>query len=374
MEKYMNVDLMTLARARLALREAIRSHLFDPNVSLIDFGNPEHEGQIALGELAIRIHVKKKLFGATLEAAVAAGYTRPIPPAIGGFPTDVPQGTYRVYQWPWDRSWWAPPAANPHRAHDDPLRGGISISDEFHNAAGTLGGKVIDRATGAEMILSNWHVLVADWTARPGQRIYQPGRLDGGTFADSVATLARDAMSVNLDAAVAALNGSRTLINDQLELGPVTDVGKAELGMELVKSGRTSGATRARVTAVEGTAKIAYGSLSRVIRQVVTIEPRLGFEQVSAPGDSGSWWLDPTTMRAIGLHFAGSDFPERGLALDMQSVLDALNVDIAAGRPVAPRAQLVRPPRFVPGFGRPMSDSTRGATEAAEQPVELVRR
>ena len=34
------------ARARLALREAIRFHLFDPNVGLIDLGFPEHAGQI----------------------------------------------------------------------------------------------------------------------------------------------------------------------------------------------------------------------------------------------------------------------------------------------------------------------------------------
>jgi len=327
----MQLDPMTLARARLALREAVRFHLFDPNVGLVDFGHPEHDGRIAEDELAIRIHVRKKLAGVALEAAAAAGYTRPIPPVIGGFPTDVPEGTYRLHLW----SWWGKPwvLASAPTTRADPLHGGVSISDEYHMAAGTLGGKVFDRATGAEMILSNWHVLVADWSARPGQRIEQPGRLDGGTVADTVATLTRDAMAVNLDAAVAALDGSRQLINDQLGLGPVAGAGRATLAMELVKSGRTSGITYGRVTAVEGTARIAYGALDRIIRQVVTIEPReQSLEQVSAPGDSGSWWLDVASMRAIGLHFAGSDAPERGLALDMPSVLDALNVDIAAGR------------------------------------------
>jgi hypothetical protein len=70
----------------------------------------------------------------------------------------------------------------------------------------------------------SWHVLVADWNARAGQQIYQPGRLDGGTGADAVATLTRDAMPVNLDAAVAALNRSRRLINDQYDLGSVRGV------------------------------------------------------------------------------------------------------------------------------------------------------
>jgi endonuclease G len=68
--------------------------------------------------------------------------------------------------------------------------------------------------------------------------------------------------------------------------------------------------------------------LERIIRHIVTIEPRLDFAEVSAPGDSGAWWLDQATGRAIGLHFAGSNFPERGLALDMPAVLDALNVDL----------------------------------------------
>jgi endonuclease G len=152
--------------------------------------------------------------------------------------------------------------------------------------------------------------------------------LDGGTSLDTVATLTRDAMSVNLDAAAASLNDSRRLVNDQLDLEPVAGVSPAELGMQVVKSGRTSGVTYGRVTAVEGIARMRYGFLERIIRHIVTIEPRLDFETVSAPGDSGSWWLDQVTGRAIGLHFAGSNFPERGLALDMPAVLDALNVDL----------------------------------------------
>ena len=351
----MNVDPMTMVRARWALREAARNYLFDPNVSLIDFGNPEHDGEIAQGELAIRIHVRKKLSGMALETAVAAGYTRPIPPSIGGFPTDVPEGNYRPHFWPWRGGRRPPRPANPRTTRTDPMRGGISASDEYHNAAGTLGARVLDRTTGAAMILSNWHVLVASWGARPGQRIFQPGRLDGGTDADSVATLTRDAMSSNLDAAVATLDGSRGLINDQLDLGPVTGVGRAELGMELMKSGRTSGTTHAVVTAVEGIARMTYGYVERIIRNVVTLDP-LNAGQVSEAGDSGSLWLDAATTRAIGLHFAGSSFPERGLALDIQAVLDALSVDLdipaASPHPPGPRAPHSQPARLSAGAGQ----------------------
>jgi endonuclease G len=101
--------------------------------------------------------------------------------------------------------------------------------------------------------------------------------------------------------------------------------------MEVVKSGRRTGVTFGVVRGVEGVANLTYGFVGRVIRKVVTIEPRSAVEEVSAGGDSGSWWLDRATMRAVGLHFAGSDSPETGLALDMQEVLDQLRVDIVVG-------------------------------------------
>ena len=324
----MPADRMTMARARLALREAAQGWLFDPNVTLVDFGYPIHDGLLAQDELAIRIHVKEKLSGFALEDASETGLTRPIPDHIGEFPTDVPQGTYRPNQW-WSSG--RQPRTDPRAARANPLLGGISISDEYHNTYGTLGGKVIDRTTGAEMLLSNWHVLVGDWWPRPHRSIFQPGRLDGGTYGDVVATLARDAMDANLDAAVAVLNGQRPCINYQFEMGPVGGVGDAYLGMEVVKSGRTTHITRGRVAALAGVAKIPYAGLDRIIRNVVTIEPHSPFEDVSAGGDSGSWWLSADSVQAIGLHFAGSNQPERALAIDMRSVLDALNVEIVAG-------------------------------------------
>jgi len=172
----MNVDAMTLARARLALSEAARGYLFESNINLIDFGNPFHSGQLAEDELTIRFHTQEKLSGYDLEMAITSGQTKYIPEKIGGFATDVIQGTYQAHQWWWGRT-WRRPVTNPRAARADPMRGGMSISDERYNSYGTLGGLVVDRVTGEEMILGNWHVLVVDWYARPGQRIYQPGRL-----------------------------------------------------------------------------------------------------------------------------------------------------------------------------------------------------
>jgi len=108
----------------------------------------------------------------------------------------------------------------------------------------------------------------------------------------------------------------------------VRGVGWAQVGTEVIKSGRTTGVTRGRVTGVEGTARMPYSGVYRRIRNVMTIDPRRG-PYVSAGGDSGSFWLDEETMNVVGLHFAGSDRPERALAIDMQPILDALNVNIA---------------------------------------------
>jgi hypothetical protein len=324
----MSIDPMTRARARVEIDKVVRQYLFDQNqiVNLIDFGPKKAGGQRMWDRLAIRFHVEEKMSIERLKALKIPL----VPPSLGSFETDVVVGAYRPYQWP---GWGSgrKRTVDPAQARADVLRGGISISDERHYAAGTLGGMVIDRTTGAEMILSNWHVLAADWTARPGQRIYQPGRLDGGTSTDVVATLARDAMSVNLDAAVATLiTGNRELVNDQLGIGPVTGVGQVEFGMVVVKSGRTyPHVTHGLVTGVDGVTTIRYGYLERVIHTVMTISQRTVDEQVSSGGDSGSWWIDSATGQVIGLHFAGSDDPERGLALDMQAVLDALNVTIA---------------------------------------------
>jgi len=323
----MDLHPLTLGRARLALGQAIRYHLFDRNVSLIDFGFPEHNGQLYTDELAIRIHVRKKLSGVALESAVEAGVTRPIPESYGEFQTDVPQSCFHLHQ----GGWYRPTSVvNPRTRRQNPLLGGISISNQYQRSSGTLGGVVVERGTRTRMVLSNWHVLVGSWAARPGQRIYQPGRLDGGSSPDAIASLSREAMGSNLDAAVAILDGKRSLVNDQYELGSVTGIQSPSLGMQVVKSGRSTAITYGMVTAIAGVARLRYDSLYRVIQQVFTIEPQNAFEQVSGPGDSGSIWLEEDTYKAVGLHFAGSDYPERALAMEMQPVLDALHVDIVS--------------------------------------------
>jgi endonuclease G len=136
-------------------------------------------------------------------------------------------------------------------------------------------------------------------------------------------------MNQGIDAAVAKLTGDRPWLNEQLGIGPVSDVAMPTLGMQVVKSGRGSGVTVGMIDGVEGEYPIYYGGLWRKIKYVQRIVPVAGHNEVSRGGDSGSWWLEEATQKAVALHFAGYDDPETALAMAMPPVLGALNVEIA---------------------------------------------
>lgn len=314
------MDTATRARARAAMRDVLDRHLLDErrDINLIDIGEVVKDGQIV--PLAIRYHVAEKL----TKGELADRGIDELPKEINGFRTDVIVAVYRPRQL-WRPATWS---YGERQSPAEPLRGGVSIGAEYYES-GTLGGIVVDRTTRQKMILSNWHVLVARWYASKGQRIYQPSRSDGGANADVVATYARHAMYRNLDAAVAALNEKRSLSNAQMGIArPVTGALPPELDMSVEKSGRTSRVTFGRVTGVFGIQRMRYDGVERILRDVIAIDPLNQGQEVSSPGDSGSWWLESSSKRAVGLHFAGTNQPERALALDMQEVLKALDVEI----------------------------------------------
>lgn len=322
-----NIDSKTWYTAQRALERAVALHLDDPNVSHIDLGHRiiSSKGNRIEPELAVRIHVHKKLAGDSFRSFAARQSQRIFDAGRIGFAIDVPQATYRLH---W---WWQPWQVQNQRAqfHRE-LRGGISISNANSFGFGTLGGKVRDRQSGEEMLLSNWHVLVGSWLVKPGLPICQPAIVDGGSETNAVAAYTRHAMDANLDAAVAKLNGQRLLRNEQLEIGAVSGTAAAQLGTKVIKSGRRSGVTSGIITGLEGYTKQLYAGMTRIIRNVIHIAPEAPGQEISAPGDSGSWWLERSALRAVGLHFAGSNAPEFGLALSMPNVLEALNVEIAA--------------------------------------------
>ena len=72
------------------------------------------------------------------------------------------------------------------------------------------------------------------------------------------------------------------------------------VGEILQKTGRTTNYTTGRVTAINATVNVNYGSarVARMVRQIVTTN-------MSAGGDSGSLLCD-LNENAVGLLFAGS--------------------------------------------------------------------
>src|SRR2546427_365768 len=104
---------------------------------------------------------------------------------------------------------------------------------------------------------------------------------------------------VNLvDAAVAEPIDAGSVSRDILGIGRVTRTRDAELGIRVRKSGRTSGITEGRVTALDATVEVDYGGQTAVFREQVVSD------LVSKGGDSGSLVVDESG-RAVGLLFAG---------------------------------------------------------------------
>jgi hypothetical protein len=293
-----------------------REWLRRPGVTAIDVGF-KIKGKTLTDEIAIRVHVARKIPAAELSTSEVFNETGKTPKKIGGFPVDVIEATYgpsgatASEPMALDDADDAAIAALERTTAFDPLIGGISCGNP-RVTAGTIGAIVFDRRTCRPMILSNWHVLAGASAAAVGEGILQPGRVDGGT--QVVATLTRMRLDARMDAAVATLNGARGHTRDILGLGTISGIDMATPGMLVVKSGRTTGITRGVVDGVSMNVSINYGDPGVVaFANQIRIVPRAPWPavdyEVSMGGDSGSVWLNEGNNRAIGLHFAGETDP-----------------------------------------------------------------
>jgi hypothetical protein len=225
-----------------------------------------------------------------------------------------------------------------HQKRNRPLRIGGSIG-HYKITAGTLGCFVRSRGDGAELILSNNHVLANENKAKPGDEILQPGTLDGGKRPDDViGELARfvklKRVSANLvDCAVASIrSGIKYNYKDVDTFGKLAGLGFADLDGKVSKIGRTTGPTHGVITAFElDNIVVGYGMGDLTFNSQIEIEGA-GTEPFSAGGDSGSLIFD-ADLKGIALLFAGGTqggTNNKGLAYanPLKSVLDALKVDL----------------------------------------------
>ncbi len=234
---------------------------------------------------------------------------------------------------------------------------GVSVG-HYMITAGTFGCLV---HRGAELfLLSNNHVLAntnecADWDP-----ILQPGPADTGGPNDRIARLARYVPLVfesepsdceiadivvrllnaiggllgthhrvtatktsrgsnRVDAAVARPLSPNQVTPEILRIGTPVGVGSGSLGIQVQKSGRTTGYTRGTITQIDATLRVDYHGLKALFTG------QLVASSISRGGDSGSVVLD-MDKRAVGLLFAGS--PVATILNPMDAVLAALDVEL----------------------------------------------
>lgn len=196
-------------------------------------------------------------------------------------------------------------------ARSRPATGGFSIG-HHRITAGTAGTGAIDLRDfpgipSKYYILSNNHVLANSNDARIGDPILQPGPIDGGRYpADFIGRLARfvpirfDGACNYVDAAIAETR-FEWFTREIYYIGYASSLYKnATVNMTVKKTGRTTNFTTGRVSVINATANVNYGSgrVAKFCDQIITTN-------MSAPGDSGSLLVD-TVNRPVGLLFAGS--------------------------------------------------------------------
>ena len=104
-----------------------------------------------------------------------------------------------------------------------------------------------------------------------------------------------------VDAAIARPANDGYLRGDILEFGSIRGTASGELGIDLKKSGRSTGNTSGEIQQVDVTVNVQYGA-GRIAR----FSDQLMAGAMSQGGDSGSAVLDGDN-HLVGLLFAGSD-------------------------------------------------------------------
>jgi len=317
-----------VAAAIEELNKVRKSWMKRPDVTACDVGYKIKDNKLT-DELAIRVHVKRKLPMEALNAYEAFNISGN-QQSLGAFPIDVIEAEY------------APDEMLEVVAMEDidrtsrvnPLVGGISVGNP-KITAGTLGAIVFDTGDGEVCLLSNWHVLCGSAPEVAGDPIYQPGVYDGGTAADTVANLKRWALNADMDAAIAHLNGTRSYSRDILGLSPIPGVTNPFLGMNVVKSGRTTQVTYGVIDGLSNSLTLSYpGVGNNTFFNQIHIVPRPPWPavdyEVSSGGDSGSIWIEEATGKAVGLHFAGETDPapisENAIANPITKVVQQLKI------------------------------------------------
>ena len=230
-----------------------------------------------------------------------------------------------------------------------PAEGGYSVGHK-DITAGTIATCVYDILPGGTVrgakrgigippryyILSNNHVLANSNAAGAGDPVVQPGPYDGGIDPeDRIAELSRF-IPITFDPPVPR-SRHRNLVDAALAEGEFHDLDRqvywigyvrgwrrradVAVGTLVQKTGRTTNYTVGRITTINATVDVSYGSagMARFSDQIVATN-------MSAPGDSGSLVATLDNV-AVGLLFAGSSVAT--IANQIEHVRSLLRVEVA---------------------------------------------
>ncbi len=237
----------------------------------------------------------------------------------------------------------------------------------FDCCGGTLGA-LLKGSDGNQYLLSNNHVLARSDQASVGDTIVQPGLIDNNcnpwdSGATPVASLTEfvplSSASTNVDAAIARVNsravdpsgsilelGARQA-NGTLAAAPlgITSSGgkgeSAQLNLQVAKSGRTTGLTCARISALSLDVKVNYyldcAETKPYLTKTYTNQLGISGIQFSDAGDSGSLVVDAANAEPVGLYFAGGEDTTtsppvaQGVASPAAEVLNELSSQVGGG-------------------------------------------
>lgn len=260
--------------------------------------------------------------------------------------------------------------------------------------SGTLGALVKDDS-GREYLLSNNHVLARSDQASVGDTIVQPGLIDNnctpngdgpGTVPVGALTawLPLHSAQTNADAAIAQVashtvdtSGSILELGSRLADGTLASAppgisstdGKGEsatLQLRVAKSGRTTGLTCGRVTALDLDVAVDYyrdcAETKPYLTKTFTGQFAVSGNRFSDAGDSGALVVNSADAEPVGLFFAGgidSDGVSHAIANPATEVLNELSAQIPGGSDLS----------FVGGADHEVSclsygDSTTAAAQA----------
>ena len=314
-------------RTAIEVQERHEEELFEnPGVLAVGIGRVE-------GGTEPELHVY-------MNQAVPQASAAAIPIYIEGIPV-------QVFETDEIRAFDGPPGTNHRQIFPRPVPMGVSTGNKAGIFAGTLGVRVhrIGQTSTVGYVTNN-HVAAASGSSRCPAQLNptrlppfdldqcQPGRLDApgnvcgvpsiGDLVQAIPIIMGNQFENTVDAAF--VSSTPSLVGKNvLDIGsPSKTLQEPRPGLNVQKSGRTTGRTTGTIQTVNATVSAGYGACgtAKFVGQFM-ITPG-GF---SAAGDSGSLILTNTTAkRPVGLLFAGSS--SFTVANRIADVLGALHAQI----------------------------------------------